>query len=117
MSHPKPLSRRHGVEPEARALDPGDILTVEHDGGARQTVFFEDLGGDKLEQIRVRWPLAGFYGVDSVTGRLSGKGRKKGRSASAWKIIDEDMERIWATRSRAAAERRARLRKNKGGGS
>jgi uridine phosphorylase len=102
---------RSGSQP----LKINDEITARHLNGREQTVLFETIGGDKLDQVRVRWPLAGFYDVDIESGQLLGGGRKKGRKApSVWTIIPSDMDRVRVTQEKLRTERRERMRKNKG---
>jgi len=94
----------------------GDKLTVEHISGDTREVMFDDIFGDKLDRVRVWWPLAGFYDVDIETGKLLGSGRKKGRKgASVWSVIPKDLARIRDTQRVRKEERRALFSKNKRG--
>jgi hypothetical protein len=98
MGTPKPLK-----------LD--EELTVRHLNGQERKVAFDQISGDKLNQVTVRWGLAGLYSVDMNTGQLfGGKPRLK---ASVWRVIPSDMRRIVATARKIDAERRERMRKNK----
>jgi hypothetical protein len=117
MSDAKFVFRNDGLTDqaiEAEPLNANDEITARHLNGREQSIVFESLGGDKLDQVRVRWPLAGFYDVDINTGSLLGGGKKKGRkAASVWSIVPEDMRRIRATQQQQLVERRERMRKNK----
>jgi hypothetical protein len=117
MSNAKFVFRNDGLTErpiEADPLSTGDEITARHLNGRDQAVVFESLGGDKLDQVRVRWPLAGFYDVDINTGALLGGGKKKGRkAASVWIIVPDDLRRIRATQQKQLLERRERMRKNK----
>lgn len=117
MPDPKPLSRSDGLDTEASEAKPlrvSEQMTAKHLNGRCQTVLFETISGDALDQVRIRWPLAGFYDVDIDTGKLLGGGRKKGRkSASVWSIVPSDMARVRATQRQMRIERRERMRKNK----
>lgn len=117
MSHPKPVFRDGNVaqDGEAKPLSVGEQITAEHLNGQRQSVTFDTISGDKFDQVRIRWPMAGFYDVNIETGALLGGGRKGRKAASVWRIIPDDMARIRATRSKFRDERRERMRKNKGG--
>jgi hypothetical protein len=117
MPDAKFVFRNDGVTDQAvdaKPLVANDEITARHLNGREQTIVFEALGGDKLDQVRVRWPLAGFYDVDINTGALLGGGKKKGRkAASVWSVVPGDMRRIRATQQKQLAERRERMRKNK----
>lgn len=100
---------------EALPLELGDKITVKHLSGTTHSVLFENIYGDKLNDVCVKWPMAGYYRVDVITGKLLGGGKKGRKAASVWSVTKHDMARIEATREKMREERRELLRKNKGG--
>ena len=118
MSHAKPLSRDDDLAvdtSDARPLKLNEKITARHMNGHSHQVLFEAVSGEKFDQVRVLWPMAGFYDVDISTGKLLGGGKKGRKAASVWSIVPSDMARIRATRELAITERRERMRKNKRG--
>lgn len=112
MSNAEPLSSRDSLgAPKAEPLKMDEPITVRHLNGRQATVTFEQITGDKLDQVDVRWGIAGMYAVDLKTGKLyGGKPKKK---ASVWSVIPADLARLHATAEQQRAERRERMRKNK----
>lgn len=109
MSHSKLVRPEDSLavhRSDDRPLKIDDEIEVVHLNGQRVTVYFDQIAGDKCDQITVRWPAgAGIYAVDFNTGQLVG-GRPK-RKASVWRVCGRDMDRIRETARKRLEERAA----------
>lgn len=80
-----------------------------HLNGNEQVVTFDQLWGDKCDQVTVRWGFAGIYSVNFQTGQLlGGKPKKK---ASVWRLVEADLARVHVTARTELIERRERMKK------